>query len=79
MRLRKRLPSDLTQVQNLLVSADLPIEGLDATEGWVLEHEATIVGHVAAEPTPDAVVLRSLVVAPASRGQGLGERLVAMA
>jgi SAM-dependent methyltransferase/N-acetylglutamate synthase-like GNAT family acetyltransferase len=79
MRLRKRLPADEAQVLRLLATAALPPDGLDQTEGWVIEEEGTLVGHVAVEPTLDALVLRSLAVAPTQRGKGFGERLVAEA
>jgi len=79
MRLRKRLPADQTQVLHLLASAGLPAEGLDRTEGWVLEEAGLVSGHVAVEPTQDALVIRSLAVDPSHRGQGLGERLMAEA
>jgi len=79
MRLRKRLPSDMPQVLSLLAQAGLPAEGLDQTSGWVVEMEASVVGHVAIEPTTDAVVIRSLAVDPSRRGHGLGERLMAIA
>jgi len=76
MRLRKRLPSDQAQVLRLLAAAGLPPDGLDRTEGWVLEMDDTLIGHVAIEPTPEALVIRSLVVDSAHRGQGLGESLM---
>ena len=76
MIVRKRLSADLPQVVSLLEAAALPPDGLELTEGWVAEEEGRVVGHVAAEPTADAVVLRSLVVAPAMRGRGLGLRLL---
>lgn len=79
MRIRKRLPEDLPRVLDLLGQAGLPSDGLEKTEGWVVESEADLLGHVAGEPTPDALVLRSLAVAASHRGQGLGERLVAAA
>jgi N-acetylglutamate synthase-like GNAT family acetyltransferase len=79
MRLRKRLPSDQVQVLRLLAAAGLPPDGLDRTEGWVLERDGVVIGHVAVEPTPDALVIRSLVVDSAHRGQGLGESLMAEA
>jgi len=79
MRLRKRLPSDQAQVLRLLGAAGLPADGLDLTEGWVLESEGAILGHVAVESAPDALVIRSLAMDPAHRGQGLGAGLMAEA
>jgi amino-acid N-acetyltransferase len=79
MRLQPRLPSDQSQVLRLLEAAGLPPDGLDRAGGWVLEAEGAIVGHVAAEATEDALVLRSLAVDATLRGGGLGARLLAAA
>jgi len=79
MRLRKRLSADLPQVLRLLEEAQLPPDGLDRTEGWVFEDQDRAVGHVAVEAIRDARVIRSLVVDPAHRGQGLGEALMTAA
>ena len=53
--------------------------GLNRTEGWVAELDGAVFGHVAIEPTPEALVIRSLVVDSAYRGKGLGEQLMAEA
>jgi SAM-dependent methyltransferase/GNAT superfamily N-acetyltransferase len=79
MRLRKRLPSDQAQVLRLLAAVGLPPDGLDRTEGWVLETEGIVRGHVAVEPTADALVIRSLVLDSPHRGKGFGESLMAAA
>lgn len=79
MRLRKRLPSDQSQVLQLLISAGLPPDGLEHTEGWVLEAAGTILGHIAGEPASGALVLRSLAVAADHRGQGLAAQLLTAA
>lgn len=76
MRLRNRVPADLPRVLDLLAAAGLPSEGLPHTLGWVLEQDGTLLGHVAIEPTPEAVVIRSLAVDPTQRGKRLGERLM---
>jgi SAM-dependent methyltransferase/N-acetylglutamate synthase-like GNAT family acetyltransferase len=60
----------------MLTVAALTSEGLDRTEGWVVEEQGRILGHVAAEITADAAVLRSLVVAPVAQQQGLGRKLL---
>jgi len=76
MPIRKRNPEDLPSVLRLLEAVHLPAAGLERTEGWVCERDGQIVGHVALEATPDAAVLRSLVVEAAHLGQGLGARLL---
>nr|WP_320132227.1 hypothetical protein [uncultured Holophaga sp.] len=76
---RPRWEQDLPAVRALLEQADLPVEGLEVTRGWVLLDRMAVVGHVALEPAVDAQVLRSLVVAPTLRGRGLGEVLVSVA
>ena len=79
MHLRKRVPSDQPQVLRLLAAASLPPDGLDRTEGWVLEAGGAVLGHVALEPAQEALVIRSLAVDTAHRGNGLGETLLAEA
>jgi N-acetylglutamate synthase-like GNAT family acetyltransferase len=79
MDLRPRQPEDLPAVARLLEAADLPVSGLERTEGWVIEENQALLGHVAVERTPDVLVIRSLVVAPEARGQNLGRRLLDLA
>jgi SAM-dependent methyltransferase/N-acetylglutamate synthase-like GNAT family acetyltransferase len=76
MNLRKCQPEDRAAVEALLAAANLPITGLDRAEGWVIEEDRAILGHVAVERTSDVAVILSLVVAPAARGRGLGRRLL---
>jgi len=76
MSIRKRTPEDLPAMTRLLEAVNLPATGLERTEGWVCELDGQVVGHVALEATPDAAVLRSLVVAAARQGQGLGAQLL---
>ncbi|MDR3669514.1 MAG: GNAT family N-acetyltransferase, partial [Holophaga sp.] len=76
MTIRTRQAEDLDGVRALLEAAGLPVEGLEATDGWVAGEPGRPIGHVALERTGDAAVLRSLVVAPAVRGQGLARRLM---
>ncbi len=76
MLIRKRLNTDIPQVIAMLETAALPPEGLQLTDGWVCEDEGRILGHVAAEMTAEAAVLRSLVVDPSAQGQGLGLKLM---
>lgn len=79
MQIRTRRDSDLPWVVSLLESADLAPDGLDRTQGWVAEDQGRILGHIAAEMTFDAAVLRSLVVAPEAQGGGLGSELMQVA
>jgi SAM-dependent methyltransferase/N-acetylglutamate synthase-like GNAT family acetyltransferase len=79
MNIRRRQPEDLQEINRLLGDAELPSEGLERTEGWVLEGEGGVLGHVAVELTPDVAVIRSLVVSPAARGRGLARRLMDVA
>ena len=76
MNLRKRQREDGPAVARLLAAESLPADGLDRTEGWVIEEDQKILGHVAVELTPDVAVLRSLVVDPSIRGRGLARRLM---
>ena len=79
MSIRRRQPEDRRIVNRLLEAVDLPSCGLERTEGWVVEARGEILGHVAVEVTPDAAVIRSLVVAPEAQGQGLARRLMDLA
>jgi len=79
MNLRKRQPEDFPAVARLLAAVDLPADGLDRTEGWVIEESQDILGHVAAELTPEVAVIRSLVVAPRAQGRGLARQLMDLA
>jgi len=76
VNLRKRKPEDRAAVEQLLTAASLPVAGLERTEGWVVEEDRAVLGHVAVELTPDVAVLRSLVVAPRAQGRCLGRRLL---
>jgi SAM-dependent methyltransferase/GNAT superfamily N-acetyltransferase len=76
MSIRKRIPQDLPEAAMLLEAVLLPAKGLDRTEGWVIEEQGRIIGHVAIEITSDAAVLRSLVVDAAQQGRGLGRLLL---
>ena len=79
MDLRPRTAEDLPDVTRLLAGERLPADGLERTRGWVVQAQGRVVGHVALETTPDAAVLRSLVVDPAHRGAGLANRLLDVA
>lgn len=70
---------DRPAIDAMLQAEELPVTGLERTRGWVAEDNGTIVGHIAVEETSDAVVLRSLVVVPESRGTGVARLLVEQA
>jgi amino-acid N-acetyltransferase len=69
---------DLPAIESLLTECGLPTEGVAA----LLEHILVartgnrLVGCAAVEPHGDACVLRSLAVAPASRGRGVARPLI---
>ena len=77
--IRSAKAQDFPAVTALLTEAGLPVDGLDPHLGQALiaSRENRVVGCVALEVYGKAALLRSLVVAPGVRGQGLGERLAA--
>ena len=68
----------LTSVLQLLEDASLPRQGVEdgATRLWLAEAEGRPAGAVGLEVRGGHGLLRSLVVAPGCRGQGLGGRLM---
>jgi amino-acid N-acetyltransferase len=62
-------------VQRLLTQADLPVQGLEAVDFLVARLEGAVVGAIGMERRGEDALFRSLVVDPAWRGNGLGERL----
>lgn len=76
MTIRQRILEDLPAVARLLEAAHLPSDGLERTEGWVVEQAGQIIGHIAIEMTPDAAVLRSLAVQAGQGGRGLARQLM---
>jgi N-acetylglutamate synthase-like GNAT family acetyltransferase len=79
MIIRQATNVDLPIVFELLKEASLPVAGLAESYGhlYVLEARGTVVGTVGYEAYPPNALLRSLVVAPAARGQGHGYQLLA--
>lgn len=75
--IRRAGAADLERIEALLQDAHLPLDGApDAFRvGFVAEEGQAIVGAVALEMYQDSALLRSLVVAGAARGKGLGARL----
>lgn len=73
-------PRDLEAAITMLEHADLPVADLDGDkfgEFLVATIDNRIAGLVGLEHFGNRGLLRSLVIAPAFRGQGLGRRLVA--
>lgn len=76
--LRTARPSDLDAISALLTGSALPVDDLRTSSiGFLVAEDAgAIVGVVGLEAHGDAALLRSLAVAPAQRGQGVGVALV---
>lgn len=75
-------PSHLPAIVALLDDATLPTDDLADAAGWftvLVDTNDKPLGAVALQPCGDALLLRSLVVAPAHRGTGRGAALVAAA
>jgi amino-acid N-acetyltransferase len=73
-------PTDAGAVTGLLAQAALPTADLTAArmeEFLVVRGDGQLEGMVALEPYGTSGLLRSLVVAPSTRGTGLGTQLVA--
>ncbi len=70
-------PFEITAVLSLLAENDLPTKGLSdhLATTLVVRHDEVIVGSAALELYGNVALLRSVAVAAAYRGQGLGGRL----
>ena len=81
MEFERAAPRDVPEVEALLRAAGLPLDGAaNAFELGVVGREAPggpIVAAAAIERYGDDGLLRSVVVAPAHRGSGVGRQLVA--
>jgi amino-acid N-acetyltransferase len=77
MVIRRAEHSDLPVVRRLLDSQHLPLDGIDEhLETMVVADSGSeVVGAAAVELYEDGALLRSVVVSPSVRGQGLGHRL----
>ncbi len=69
--------SDLPAVRRLLETQHLPLDGIDEhiSTMVVAKEGSEVVGAAAVELYADGALLRSVVVDPMARGQGLGHRL----
>ena len=78
MRIRKARKSDLAAVEHLLEASKLPLDGVrDHFEHFIVAEDGdAIEGAVGFEKYDSVALLRSAVVAPESRGSGIGSKLV---
>jgi len=81
VRVERAEPADIERVEALLTAASLPLEGArEALALGVVGREGgNVVGAAAIERFGAAGLLRSVVVAEAARGTGLGHAIVAAA
>jgi N-acetylglutamate synthase-like GNAT family acetyltransferase len=79
--IERAVPNDRPAVEALLTSNGLPLAGLElaAELTLVARDGGALVGCAAVEPHGSVGLLRSVCVADAERGAGLGRRLVAEA
>jgi amino-acid N-acetyltransferase len=79
--IRRARPEDLSAIERLLTEAHLLVDGARAAfqTGFVAEDRGRIIGGAALECFEDGALLRSVVVDPSARGQGLGQRLTVAA
>ena len=77
VHIQRACEADGPSILQLLRDAELPVDGLveHLNTAFVARHGAAIVGCAALEIYSDGALLRSVVVAAAARGQGLGQRL----
>lgn len=77
MGFRKAQQADLTAIEVLLNAANLPYEDCykHLSQFLVYEEDALIVGVGGVEIYDDVALLRSIVIDPKHRGQGLGQAI----
>ena len=75
--LERATAADISGIVALLAQHHLPVDGVHdrLATTLVARHAATIVGTAALELFLDGALMRSVAVAPAFRGSGLGQRL----
>lgn len=78
MSVRAATDQDRPGIRALLQAASLPTDDLDAASpSFLVAMQAdTLGGVIGLQPFGESALLRSLAVAPALRGHGLGRRLV---
>ena len=71
------IPADQEAINTLLVEANLPNQDFadHLAHFWVARQNEQVIGSIGLEPYGQAGLLRSLVVNPTYRGQGLGQEL----
>ena len=81
IRIRRATPSDLPGILELLTVSALPTEGVEAglSRFLVSEEDGRLVATAGIEMGDGAALLRSVAVAPASRGEGIGIEIVRQA
>jgi amino-acid N-acetyltransferase len=78
LRIRAAVPADFAGITDLLQSADLPTSDISPEAGLrflVAEESGQLTGAIAFQPAGTVALLRSFVVRPEQRGQGLGKKL----
>lgn len=78
MKIRNATGSDFAEVERLLKTSRLPVEGIreNFSSFLVAEEGGAIAGAIGLERYGSAALLRSAVVSPANRGAGVGRQLV---
>jgi len=78
MQIRRAAKSDLPAVEKLLAASDLPTDGVrDNFSSFVVaDDNGAIAGAIGLEKYGSFALLRSAVVSPDHRGNGVGRRLV---
>jgi len=79
LRVRSAVANDLVAIIGLLADADLPVEDLNERKlslFYFAESDVGSAGVIGLERHGHVGLLRSLVVAPSARGQGLGKKMV---
>lgn len=79
--IRKARQNDLSIIQNLLNSLNLPIDGIEEhlSNFLVSESHGKIVGTIGLELYGRTALLRSAAVTPECQGKGIGDRLFTLA
>lgn len=73
---REATAADGDAIRALLAAAALPLAGTESARFAVAEHDGAVIGCAGLEVRGDAGLLRSVAVADAWRGHGVGEALV---